>query len=394
MLYDFANTAFSAMYVTVFFPFLIKALFGAPEYVVGLTFGLSMLAVGFLVPLIGVFCDITGRKTMILFSFTLLCIVSMILTPYFGLAFAVFCGFVANFAYHSCLVVYNSFLPDISKKNRGMTSGQGVSLGYFGTLASILVVFLAAGKIGLESPLGVTYAILATAAFFFVFSIPLFVVFWHEKTRVFSLSVQATIKEVASTAVSLPKDREVWYLLCGSFYYSNAISAAIIFLGLYARQEVHMSIPAFLFGVYPALAIAAAIGAFMAGPLSDNYGPRKVMISSGVVWILSLILMIYSIDDSSIFTIGACLGGAGMGAIWTARRPLLLDLAPGRKVGEYFGFEELSDKFSGVLGPIIFGFIAGSSLGYSYALVSLAFFFAGGIYCFVRLRKDDPNIYS
>ena len=49
-MYDLANTIFSALFVTFFFPFYVKEFLGGTEFQIGLVFGLSMLAVGINVP--------------------------------------------------------------------------------------------------------------------------------------------------------------------------------------------------------------------------------------------------------------------------------------------------------------------------------------------------------
>ena len=57
-LYDFANTIFSALFVTFFYPFYIKDFLGGNESHVGLVFGGSMLFVGLIVPFIGALSDV------------------------------------------------------------------------------------------------------------------------------------------------------------------------------------------------------------------------------------------------------------------------------------------------------------------------------------------------
>ncbi|MBI4449248.1 MFS transporter [Candidatus Woesearchaeota archaeon] len=384
-LYDFANTAFSAMYVTIFFPIFIKIILGGTEFAIGITFGLSMLVVGTIVPLLGALIDATGRKTPYILTLTIVCCAATIATGYLSLEGALVAGFIANTAYHACLVIYNSYLPRLARTGfQGSASGIGVSLGYFGTIASIIIVALIARPYGLETIRGAQYAFIATAAFFTTFSLPLFITFWKERTRQLSVSLRAIGTEVATTITNLPKDRNMRNFLIGGFLYSNAITAAIIFLGLYARTAMRLPIDAFVFSIYPLLAIAAAIGAYIAGPLTDQYGGRRILLWSGGFWIITLLGLILRPDTLTVFMIMSCIGGAAMGAVWTARRPLLVRLAPGRKVGEYFGFEELTDKFSGVLGPIIFGYLA-TYYSYAAGLWTLIGFFVLGILAYAAM---------
>ena len=81
------------------------------------------------------------------------------------------------------------------------------------------------------------------------------------------------------------------------------------------------------------------------------------------------------------------LGGADLGAVWTAQRPKLLQMVAKEKIGQFFGFLELTNKFSGVFGPIVFGALA-RFVSYPAALLSLIVFFIFGLY-FLRLVPGE-----
>jgi len=177
-LYDFANTAFSALFVTFFFPKYIKEILGGNEFQIGLVMGLSMFCVGILVPIIGTYADITGKKVSLIKKFTVLCVIFTFFVGFVGLEMSLILGALANFFYHACLVVYNATIPLVAKeKNFGRISGIGVAVGYMGTVGSLLmaVVILWLYK---ENPVtAVRYMFPATAIFFFLFSIPFFIRF-------------------------------------------------------------------------------------------------------------------------------------------------------------------------------------------------------------------------
>ena len=58
-------------------------------------------------------------------------------------------------------------------------------------------------------------------------------------------------------------------------------------------------------------------------------------------------------------------------------------LSKKKNIAEFFGFLGLTEKLSGVIGPILFGFVA-SRYSYQSALVILLVFFALG---FIILQK-------
>lgn len=84
-IYDFANTAFSALFVTFFFPFYVKEFLGGNEFHVGLVFGASMLLAGILVPIIGAISDQMNRRMPFIIIFTLLCVTSTIIEVFMRL---------------------------------------------------------------------------------------------------------------------------------------------------------------------------------------------------------------------------------------------------------------------------------------------------------------------
>src|SRR3989344_2924470 len=95
-MYDLANTIFSALFVTFFFPLYIKQYLGGNELQLGLVFGLSMLAVGLIVPVIGAWSDRVRKRLPFIITFTILCCIFAALVAHVPLKLALLCGFLAN----------------------------------------------------------------------------------------------------------------------------------------------------------------------------------------------------------------------------------------------------------------------------------------------------------
>jgi UMF1 family MFS transporter len=80
-----------------------------------------------------------------------------------------------------------------------------------------------------------------------------------------------------------------------------------------------------------------------------------------------------------IFLAVGIFGGALLGAIWTITRPLLISLAPKDKIAELLGYQGLTEKFSGVIGPVLYGWVA-VAFGFRQALiVVIVLFILGGL---------------
>jgi len=377
--YDFANTAFSALFVTFFFPFYIKHFLGGNEFQIGLVIGTSMFLVALIVPILGTMSDFSGKRVKLILFFTILCVVATALTGFVPLNLALLVGLVANFSYHACLVSYNAVLPHIvSKRIIGKVSGLGVSWGYLGTVVSLIMVYFILSHYGWESIAGIKLIFPATALFFFFFALPFFYNVKDEKVVHKPLweNIKHAIYDLGKTIPRITKFTGILPFLLSSFFFSNGITAAIIFLYLYARQEIGLAVSSFMI-VYVVLSLAAAAGSFGAGRLSDSIGPKKVLMIAGTVWVI-VIGLLFQLSSFWTFLLAGMLGGAAMGAIWTANRPMVVSLVPKKKVGQFFGFDELGDKFSGVIGPILFGWLVVVS-GYKAALFSLLVMFVIGL---------------
>ena len=386
-MYDLANTAFSALFVTFFYPLYIKSFLGGNEFHIGLVFGLSMFLVGIIVPVIGALSDRIGRRMPFIVLFTFLCCVFTFLIIYVNLFAALLFGLLANFFYHAALTTYNALLPKLCEsKDMGKVSGFGTGLGYVGTLLSLFMAIIILNNLGWESIQGVKAIFPATALFFFIFSIATFIGIREKRQRKNSLwkDLLHSISEVKSTLAGVRKNKSLLYFILSMFLYADAINAVIVFLYLYGSSEINLSMQSFMI-VYIIFSIAAAIGSLAFGIVVDKIGAKKSLSIAGILWVL-IILLLVNVKSYFTFLIGGITGGVALGIVWTAMRPLLVELSPRKKMGQFFGFLELTGKFSGVLGPIVFGYMV-VSFGYKAALVSLLFFFASGFAVLQKVRE-------
>lgn len=380
-MYDLANTIFSALYVTFFFPFFIKEFLGGDEFQIGLVFSLSMVVVGIIVPLIGAWSDALGRRLPFVFWFTLICCAMTWLTGLLSLTGALIAAFVANVCYHAALTTYNALLPKIAAKNeQGRVSGIGVGMGYAGTVVALIAGVIVLSQLGWETKIGAQAMFVTTAVLFFTLSLFIFMI--PEKKQKVHGAVIAGFKSVWQSLRSM-KPQLIKFLLA-MFFFANAMNAVILFLFLYAREQVNLSVQAF-FVVYAVQAAGAMAGSIASGFAVDKFGPKRVLVAAGLLWI-AVIAALLVVKSTISFVVLGCIGGIALGTVWTAQRPKLLSLIQEKKSGQYFGFLELANKFSGVFGPLIFG-AAVKFANYSVALMSLIVFFLIGL----LLLRGDAN---
>ncbi|MBT3304302.1 MFS transporter [Candidatus Woesearchaeota archaeon] len=377
--YDLANTSFSALIVTVFFPLIIKEFLGGNEFQIGLVMGLSLFLSALLVPLLGGLSDALKVKKPFIVIFTLFTIIATILIAYSNLWFALLFGLLANLFYHASLDIYDSMLDDITdKKHLGKVSGIGTAFGYVGTILSLLLAAYFLNNFGWETEIGTRIMFPLAGIFFFIFAIPLFLNYKEEHKKRMSLGkgIKKSFKEVRKTIKGIRKYKNVWLFLLASLIYVDSLNTVIIFLFLFGKETLGLTVKAF-FPIFGIMALAAIVGSLVFGWLSDHVGPKKSLVSALIIWVFVILLVIIKTNYVT-YLLAGIIGGALLGAIWTTTRPLLIKIAPKHKLTELFGFQGLTEKLGGIIGPVVFGALV-VAFSYTAALISVLVMFVIGL---------------
>ncbi|MFH1064406.1 MAG: MFS transporter [Candidatus Woesearchaeota archaeon] len=390
-MYDFADTIFSALFVTVYFPIFV-VLKGGNAFHVGLITSISMLMAGLLVPFLGAVADITKRKKLLLFIFTTACCTATFLSGFFGLTVVLVLALLAMFFYHASLDVYDSLLVDIThKKNMGWISGLGTAVGYMGAILSVVLAFIIGKFYGYETIKGISIVFMLTGALYFGFSMfTFFLVRKDPETKIKKQHLKQAALQVISTIKGIKQYKQVWLFLLASFLYVDGANTAIIFLFLYAKDQLGMALAQFL-PLYIAMAFTAGIGSLLFGKITDKIGHKKTLTIVLALWGIAILTMFIHTNYATFLAVGL-LGGALLGAIWTISRPLLISLAPPHKTAELLGYQGLTEKFSGVIGPFLYGLVA-VAFGFRQALliVIVLFFSGAAVLYFVKEKKPQTQ---
>ncbi|HMD13939.1 MAG TPA: MFS transporter, partial [Bacteroidota bacterium] len=177
-MYDFANTAFSVIVVTVIYSrYFVNHVSGGERFLWGLAVSISMILAALLSPPLGAAADYSQNRKRFLLWFTLLCIIPTALLFFIqeGMVIAGITLFVlANIGFEGGLVFYDAFLPGItSPKSYGRVSGYGFAMGYLGALAVLVIVmFLLPESSNPEYLFYVRLSFIVAAGFFLIFSLP------------------------------------------------------------------------------------------------------------------------------------------------------------------------------------------------------------------------------
>ncbi len=384
-LYDFANTIFSAVVLTSYFPLYLTERAGANWYLGAATTG-SMILAGLVTPVLGALSDRTGRPRHYLFTATILCILSLCLITFLRAPAALISAFIVScFFFHAALVFYNCLLPAAAAPERqGFASGLGTGLGYLGVVISLPIAH------AVDQWLGRSWVFAATALLFALFSAPLFL-YVPERHVENPVPLKSSLwisewRKVMTLVRGLPARPALLLFLAGNFFAVDALNSTIFWLAVYTRETFHP--PQTVLVLFLMLVNASAFGmGIIAGALTDRRGSSRVL--AAAAGSLAVTLAICASSGRFILFAGACLtGGAfAIAGIWTAGRKRLIEMAPPAQLGEYFGLYGLTTKIS-VLGSLLFSLTADLA-GFRPALWVLVFPAAAG-FCmlFVSARME------
>ena len=349
-LYDFANTIFSMNVISLYFALWVTVDQGGQDILYSFALSLSMFAVAVSVPVFGAISDITGKRQRPLALLTLVCVICTALisgTPNLWVGLVLFV--IANYCYQSALVFYNGMLPSVSQGTHvGLVSGYGVSLGYIGSIAGLLMV-----KPFVEES-GRSAAFLPTAALVLFFSLPCFF-FVRDPEKKSSPPVQitkvfATLKETFSR---IKHYKSLFQFIIIHFLVLDAVNTIIAFMAVYATKVIGFDsneITKFLISS----TVGAMIGAIIIGFLVKHKGSIWAYWLVLWLWIAALSLAAVSQSITLFWCVGP-LAGMGMGGVWVVSRSIVVELSPPEKLGEFFGFYSLAGKTASIFGPLLWG---------------------------------------
>ena len=201
------------------------------------------------------------------------------------------------------------------------------------------------------------------------------------------------IKEVFKDVLTKPG---LLRLLIARFFVVEALETIILFMAIFLKEGAGFSDRRIVAGnlneitVYLiVVTVFTAAGSFIWGFVCERIGPKKALLGTVMLWIITLGGIILASDRRLFFVLGS-LAGISLGGVWTAERPLLINLVgDNQKLAGYFGLFALSGRMAAVIGPIIWGLtvLAFEPLGavkYRFAVGSVLAMMTAG---FLILRK-------
>jgi len=396
-LFDFANSSYSAVIAAVVFPvyytnIIVGNTLNEGDLWWGRAIALSMAFVALSSPFLGGIADYAKKRKRFLIVYTLLCIV-MTASLYFLKEGMVIEGFfmiiLANIGLEGGLVFYNAFLNDIADTTyQGRVSAWGYGIGYAGSIVSLLIglLLLKTGHIDFIWPM--------VAVFFGIFSLPAFLFLpGDEKGHVSPCNAGIDgFRSTMATFRRLLRNREQRRFLLAYLVYEDGVNTVIVFSSIFAATTLFFK-PEELIGIYLIIQATALAGAFVMARFIDYWGPKKVVVLSLMLWILTA-TTVYFIQTKAQFMVVASVAGLGLGTVQAATRAFYAQFIPDGSESEYFGVYSLVGKSSAIIGPLLFGFISSTFQNQRPAVLSISLLFLAGLVIVSTVKGGGPNVTS
>ncbi len=161
-------------------------------------------------------------------------------------------------------------------------------------------------------------------------------------------------------------------------------------LGFYANRRGDLDIPSTLLLLLGDQALGILFSAVVGRRLFNNFAV-KLDTKRSVLLGLAVFMMIpiwgFFLKTSAEFFMIGWLEGTAQGGVQALSRTLYANMSPKAKSGEFFGLYGLSERFAGILAPLLYGIIGVLTHSPQASLLSVAVFFAVGMVALWRVDE-------
>jgi len=428
-MYDWANSVYSLVITTTIFPAYYASVTSNPKnnevVFLGRTFvnsalynyalGIAFLIVAFMAPMLSSIADYKGNKKKFLRFFCFIGSVACCLLFFFKgentLWIAISCTILACIGFHSSLVFYNSYLPEIAApKDRDRISAKGFVMGYIGSVILQLTCFIFVFKPGWfgmqnDATMPARFSFLLVGIWWFGFaqltltrmpkSIP--AAFRPEKNLFTNGFIE--LKKVFNQLKYLLILKR---FLLAYFFYNMGVQTIMLVATLFGSKELKLPTDKLIITLL-IIQVVAIGGAYLVAKLSQLFGNFQTLLSVIIIWICVCIgayqisiLSEKGINTEMYFYGLAAVVGVVMGGIQSLSRSTYSKLMSVTKdTTSFFSFYDVTEKIAIVIGMFSFGLIeelTGSMK--NSVLVIMCFFIIGFIILFFALIKEKQLLLS
>ncbi len=408
-LFDWANSVYSLVIVTVVFPIYFEnvAVYEGSEVIPFMGFmiensvlytyalSLSFLLVALVLPLLSGIADYTGDKKFFMRLFVLLgsvaCMGLFFFDSFEMLWVGLLCSILASIGYSGSLVFYDAFLPEIVTPDRyDATSARGFSMGYYG---GVLMMLVSLGVIASfpDGTLGPRLTFILVGLWWLGFSlIPLRRLPDNPFNRRPTGRVWAKgYREIKTVWNNLKHQPDLKRYLWAFFFYNMGVQTVMYLATLFGQDELDLEQNT-LIGILIVIQLVGAVGAMLFSGLSKVRGNRFSLLVMIALWIV-VCLAAYFITSAEEFFALAAIVGLIMGGIQSLSRATYSKLMPAdtEDHASYFSFYDVTYNVSIVFGTFSYGFINQMTGSMRNSALALAVFFMIGMILLISIRAPQ-----
>lgn len=417
-MYDWAKSAFETTIGAAVFPIYYGTVAAAtlPPNVAsarwGYTNSISLLIIALTAPVLGAMADYMAAKKRFLAAFMAMGVLAtaclfFVTRGEWLLASVLFTigavGVTGSTAFN------DSLLPHIAGPDEvDRVSTAAYAFGYLGgglLLAVNALMIMKPDLFGFaDAGIATRIAFLTVAAWWVVFSIPLFLRVPEPSRRIEADEsprinpVVAGFSRLCETLGEIRKYRELFKFLLAYWLYIDGIHTIQKMAAIYGA-ELGIGTGS-LIGALLLVQFVGVPFTFLFGALAGRIGTRH-----GIYLALGVYMLIaiggYFVREAWHFWALAVAVGLVQGGAQGLSRSLYSTLLPKGKSSEFFSFFSIFEKFGGIIGPALFGLLATLTGTSRFGILALVSFFIGGIVLLSRVdieagrraaREEDATL--
>ena len=292
-------------------------------------------------------------------------------------------------------VFYDSLLPHVARPEEiDQVSARGYAMGYLGgglLLAVNLAWYLMPERFGFaDGSQAVRASFLSVAVWWALFSIPLFRRVPEPPataTGPRENPVRAGFSRLRETFHRMQHYKELWKFLVAFWLYADGIGTIIKMApSMAARSAIGHRGPG-----GAALLLTQFVGiplTLVFGRLARRTGAKRaIYLALGVYTLISILG--FFMTQPWHFWVLAGMVGLVQGGSQSLSRSLFGAMTPKARSAEFYGFFDISSKFAGIAGPLLFGLTASLTGSGRWSIVSLIVFFVAGALLLSRVNEQE-----
>ncbi len=393
ILYDWANSAFATTVLAGFFPIFFKSYWASgmdgtrSTALIGSAASIAVAFVFFAAVCLGTLADRRGWRRLMLGIFCVLgsgATLALALVPQHLTYVALGLYLAGTVGFASGNMFYDALLPEVAPPDRlDQVSARGYAMGYLGggVLFAVQVALVQFhDRVGLaDRTTAVQLSFASTGLWWMLFAIPVLTRVRERPSARSTGSVLAEIRAsfvgLASTVRAIRSHRDLFVFLLAFWCYGDGVQTIIKMATAYGTDlglgQGH------LIGALLMVQFIGLPSAWVYGTLARRLGRRTVILVAIAAY-SGVVILAWQMTSAWEFFLLAAVVGLFQGGIQAISRSLFAAMTPRHRTAEFFGFFNLTDKFSSILGPLLVGWIASLTGNPRAGILSLLVFFVLG----------------